>query len=898
VTVDRPPAESLAADALAADGGIVHLRPVRPDDAVALAELHGRGSVDSLRLRFFATPGQTVLEEEVARLVRPATARHDVILAEQGGVVIGVASYERASAADRRAEFAVFVDEAHHGRGIGTLLLEHLAASARRSGVTELVGEVMAGNYRMLRVATDLSGRAWSRFDDGIVDVGLTTAVDDETLAAADSRDRTAERASLRPLFAPRSVAVVGAGREPGGIGHETLRAMVEYGFTGGLFAVNPHADSVAGVAAFPTLTAIGEPVELAVIAVPVEAVPGVIADAGAAGVRAAVILSAGFGEAGATGRDTQVEMVRVARAHGVRLVGPNCLGVLNTDPTVRLAATFAPVLPSSGGLALASQSGAVGVAALDHAARTGTGVSSFVSLGNKADVSGNDLLSYWFDDPATSAVALYLESFGNPRRFARIVRALARRKPVLAVFSGRSIAGQRAGASHTAAAASPGVAVDSLFAQAGVVRADHLGELLDAARMLTDQPLPGGDRIAILGNAGGVNVLAADAAEPAGLRVPQLGPDLRANLGRLVVGGGNPLDLGAGATPWAFADSLDLIAASGEVDAVLIVVAATRANDVTAVLAALAPVADRYSTLPMAVVTLGTYVATTLGHRRAPVFDLPERGISALGRAAGYAAWRREPLGAQPVLTDVDTVGAQATVRAALGRGGGWQSHTRIADILGRYGIPLVPTLTAVGEAAVVREAARLGLPVAVKAADPDIVHKSDVGAVKLNLADANAVLDAYRQIAGALKKPEPAVLVQPMAAPGVEMVAGIVHDPLFGSLVMAGLGGVHTDLFADRAFRLVPMTDQDAGRMWRSLRAAPLLTGYRGSPAANTAALEDLLLRLGRLAEEIPEVAELDLNPIIVGPGGAVVVDAKLRLANVGPEPDAALRVLRQPT
>ncbi len=327
----------------------------------------------------------------------------------------------------------------------------------------------------------------------------------------------------MAPLLAPRSVAVVGAGRSPGGIGHETLRAIVEYGFTGALSAVNPHAETVAGVPAYPSLLDVPGPVDLAVIAVPAVAVAATLADAGRAGVRAAVILSSGFGEEGEAGRTAQADLVRLARTHGIRIVGPNCIGVLNTDPAVRLAAMFAPMTPPPGGLAVASQSGAVGVAVLDHAARTGCGVSTFVSLGNKADVSGNDLIAYWFDDPATTAVALYLESFGNPRKFARVVRALARRKPVLAVKSGRSIAGQRAGASHTAAAAAPDVAVDALFAQAGVVRTDNLGELLDAARMLTDQPLPAGNRVAILGNAGGVNVLAADAAEPAGLVVPDL---------------------------------------------------------------------------------------------------------------------------------------------------------------------------------------------------------------------------------------------------------------------------------------------------------------------------------------------------------------------------------------
>ncbi|GAB3809244.1 GNAT family N-acetyltransferase [Micromonospora zhanjiangensis] len=443
-------------DALTADGGIIRIRPVDPADRADLVALHERAGIESLRMRFFAVPGPTTIGTEVDRLCRTGSPGHAALVAELGGAVVGVASYERTGADDPRAEFAVFVDERQHGRGIGTLLLEHLSASARAHGVAKLVGDVLPGNGRMLRVARDLATGGSPHYADGVVEVDLTTGADDGAQSAADERDRVAERASLRPMLAPRSVAVVGAGRHPGGIGHETLRALREYGFSGDLYAVNPHAAEVAGVRAYPSMAALPGPVDLVVVAVPAEAVTGVVAEAGAAGVPAAVVLGSGFGEAGDAGRARQAELVRIAREYGVRLVGPNCLGIVNTDPAVRLNASFTPTAPAAGGLAVASQSGAVGIALLDHATRTGCGVSSFVSLGNKADVSGNDLIAYWFDDPATRAVALYLESFGNPRKFARTVRALARRKPVLTVRSGRTAAGARAGASHTAAAAAP----------------------------------------------------------------------------------------------------------------------------------------------------------------------------------------------------------------------------------------------------------------------------------------------------------------------------------------------------------------------------------------------------------------------------------------------------------
>jgi acyl-CoA synthetase (NDP forming)/GNAT superfamily N-acetyltransferase len=810
-------------DALAADGRIVRIRPVVASDAPILQALHEHAGERSLYLRFFS-PGRAQIAHEIRRLIRTPGPDHLALVALDGDTAVGVASYENGSGRGD-AEFAVLVADAHHGRGIGTLLLEELAARARSAGIGELVGEVLPANAAMLKVSHDLAPDSPSTLDRGVFEVRVPTTADEAALAAVDLRERTAERHALRPLLAPASVAVVGAGREPGGVGHEVLCSLLEQGFTGAVYPVNPHATQVAGVPACPSLAAIGAPVDLAVIAVPASAVEAVLADAGAAGVRAAVVLSAGYGETGPDGTAAQARLVRAARAHGIRLVGPNCLGVLNTDPAVRLDATFATTAPVPGGLAVASQSGAVGIAVLDHAARTGTGISSFVSLGNKADVSGNDLISYWYDDPNTRAVALYLESFGNPRKFARVARALARRKPVLAVKSGRSASGQRAGASHTAAAATPETAVASLFAQAGVVRTDTLGELLDAARVLVDQPLPAGNRLGIVGNAGGVNVLAADAAEAAGLTVPD-------------VPGGNPVDLVG---------------------------------------------------VPDCPAHLGT--------RRVPVFALPEPAVGALGHAARYAAWRRAPLGHRPDLTGVDPARARAIVGGALAAGGGWQSTTVAAQLLACYGIPVAPTVPAHGIDAVVAAAAQVGYPVVVKAADPAVVHKSDRGLVRLDLADAGAVCGAYGAITATLGDPDAPVVVQRMRRGGVELAVGVVHDALFGSLVMLGLGGVHTDLLGDRAFRLLPVTDLDAGRMWRSLRGAPLLTGYRGSVPVDTAALEDLLLRVGRLAEDLPEVAELDLNPVLAFGGEVVAVDVKLRLAAVGVEPDATLRVLREP-
>jgi acyl-CoA synthetase (NDP forming)/GNAT superfamily N-acetyltransferase len=872
---------------------------VQPDDAAALLALHQRASAHSRYLRFFSAGAD--LHGEVQRLTRAADGGHVALLAEDAGIVVGVASYERIDV--DHADFAVLVDDARQGEGIGTLLLEQLAAEARRTGIAELLGDVLPVNVAMLGVSSGLAPgvpRTVDR-DADVYRVRVPTLPDDAALAAVSARDRSAEHRSLRPLFAPGAVAVIGAGRSPGGIGHEVLRALLAGGFTGAVYPVNPRTDEIAGLRAYPSVAAIGAPVDLAVVAVPAAAVRDVVADCAAAGVGAAVILTAGLAETGTAGAAAEAGIVRLARAHGLRLVGPNCLGVINTDPAIRLTATFAPSLPAAGGLAIASQSGAVGVAILASAARTGIGVSSFVSLGNKADVSGNDLLAYWHDDPATRAVALYLESFGNPRRFAWTARALARRKPVIAVKSGRSAGGRRAGTSHTAAAAAPDVAVDTLFAQAGVVRTDTLGELLDAARMLTDQPLPAGPRLAVIGNAGGLNVLAADAAEAAGLVVPELSPELQAAIAATAPGAAgvaNPIDLGAEATPAALAAAIAALAGSGEVDAVVAAYVATRTNDVPGALAALAAAADDAPALPLAVTIVGAVdPPATLGGRRVPVYPLPEDAVRALGHAARYAAWRRAPLGSRPQLPNVDRRRARAIVAAALTARQGWQPADIARDLLVCYGIPVVATRLATGADDAVAAADAIGYPVVLKAAAPDLVHKSDVGAVRLNLDGPAAVRDAYAAVVATLGEPWPPVMVQRMAQPGVELVAGVVHDPLFGSLVMLGLGGVYTDLLADRAFRLLPLTDLDTAAMWRSLRGAPLLTGYRGSSPVDTEALEDLLQRVGRLAEDLPEVAELDLNPVLAGPAGMLAVDVKLRLAPAPGEPDPYVRSLREP-
>ena len=884
--------EPVDRDVLTNDRRIVRLRSIGPDDRAGLAALYERASVRSRYLRFFSAG--VSISPEIARLTRAHDSGHRVVVAEHAGTIIAVASYERLSA--EQAEIAILVDDRWQGHGVGTLLIEMLAAEARHVGISELVGDVLVSNRPMLGVTAAL-GPVVPRptgADRGVLQILIPTLPGAAAVEASLSRERAAERQSLRPLFTPSAVAVVGASRNRGAVGHEVVRALKAAGFHGRIYPVNPAADSIAGLPAAESVQAIGEPVDLAVIAVPPAAVQTVVAECAAAGVGAAIVLTATIPGAETDPADSVARMVQNARAAGMRLVGPNCIGVINTDPEVCLAATFAASRPAAGHLAVASQSGAVGIAILEAATRAGIGISSFVSLGNKADVSSNDLLSYWYDDISTEAIAMYVESFGNPRRFAQLARAVARRKPVLVVKSARSKSGGRAGASHTAAAAAPDIAVDALLAQAGVIRCDTLGDLLDTARVITGQPLPLGDRVAVIGNAGGLNILTADAAEAANLAVTPLPAAVQQQLAahaRHPAGVDNPVDLGADVEPDTLASAIRAVAASGAADAFVVTCVATLNNDITALLAAVAEAADVVS-VPIVTIAVGlSDPPPSLGRRKVPVFPRPEEAVRALGRAWWYAAWQQSNPGGRTALSGIDSQRARSVVAAALTEGGGWQPPAVANALLADYGIAVLRCGFAADPDEAARVAADVGFPVVIKAADPSIVHKSDVGAVILDVGNQHGVRKAYGSIARGVGIAQPVVLIQPMAPSGVELVAGVVHDHDFGSLIMLGLGGIHTDLLDDRSFRLLPLLDADASTMWHSLKTAPLLTGYRGSTAANTAAVEDLMLRIGQLAEDHPEVAELDLNPVIATANGVVVVDVKMRLARVGGEPDAYL-------
>jgi acyl-CoA synthetase (NDP forming)/GNAT superfamily N-acetyltransferase len=864
---------------------------VTPDDAEAIRALGQRVSDRSLYLRFFSI-NRDASERYLTSLARPSDAGHAALVAEWGGELVALAGWERAG--QDEAEVALLVEDAHQQQGIGTLLLEDLAARARVAGITRLVGDVLMENHRMLEVFGTSGLRNTSDQAYGVVHSAVATDLDEDGLTQVDEREAHAETASLEPLFAPRSVAVIGAGRSPGGVGHEVLRSILRGDFSGSVHVVNPKAFEIAGLPAHAHVTDVPVQVDLAVVAVPADQLRAVLDECGAAGVRAAVVLTSGLGEAGADGAELQRQMLATARRHDMRLVGPNCLGLVNTDPCVRLDAWFGSTALKPGPLAIATQSGAVGIAMADAAVRSGLGIASLVSLGNKVDVSGNDLLLRWWHDPRVRVIALYLESLGNPRKFARLARRVGAHTPVLVVKGGRSAGGQRAGKSHTAAASSPDTAVDALFAQAGVLRMDSVEELIDAARLLAAQQNPTGGRLAIVGNGGGAGVLAADAAASAGLQVPPLSDALRRDISG--PGPDNPIDLGAGATPDELRRVLELVASSGEVDALLVSVTATRTNDVKAMLAAVS--SARLGGLTVVVNVLGAHESAgevVLGRGdSAPIYEFPESAVRALGHAVRYGRWRRTPRGTVPSMAGTQRDRARALVSELLTAhpGGIWLDAATTRNLLGWYGIPCAPLRRAATADAAVSAADELGYPVVVKTDVADVVHKTDVGGVRVHLADAAAVREAYHDMTSRLGG---GVVIQPTVEATVELVAGVTREGTFGPIAMVGLGGVFTDLLGDRSFGLLPLTDRDAARMLRSLRAAPLLLGYRGAAPVDLAALEDLLIKVSALAADLPEVAELDLNPVMVTGTAAVVVDAKLRLAPPSSVPDDVSRSLR---
>ena len=898
-----------ASDVVLADGGTVHLRPICADDDDGLLALYERVSDESVYLRFFS-PVPRVAAAQLVRLKSIDYRDHMAFVAVLGDDLVAVARYDRTS--DGTAEVAFTVRDDQQGRGLGTLLLEHLAAVARANGITAFAADTLPHNRKMLSVLRDAGWETKRVFADGTIRVEFSIEPTDSSHAAMEGREQHSEAASIARILAPASVAVVGASRTPGTIGHELFRNLLTYGFTGPVYPVNPTATSVAGVRAYATVADIPDHVDLAIIAVAAPAVFEVVEQCARQGVRGLVVISAGFAEMKGGHAVDERAIVGFARHHGMRLIGPNCMGILNTNGDVRLHGTFAPIQPLAGRVGFSSQSGGLGIELIERAGRLGLGISSFVSIGNKADVSSNDLLQYWETDADTDVILLYLESFGNPRKFARLARRIARTKPIVAVKSGRTRAGRRAASSHTAALATPDDTVDALCRQAGVIRVDTLEELFDTARVLLHQPLPAGRRVAVLGNAGGPGILSADACAGAGLEVPELTDATQQRLREFLHPGAavnNPVDLVASATAGHYERAIGVVLDDPGIDALLVnyVPPLRREHDDVARAIAAAVTAAAELSKPVVVCLLGQDgIAEGLqgrdGGRSVPSFAFPETAARALGRAADLADWRRRPEGVVPELPDVDLATARALVNRRLEDAGGdpertgvWLDTDDIEVLAGCFGIPLCPSRRAADVEAALAAADALGYPVALKAGSPALIHKTDAGGVRLGVRDADELKDAVNEMQARLGIGMGGAIVQAMVPTGVETIVGVVHDPSFGSIVMFGLGGTTAELLGDRAVRILPLTDIDAHDLVRSLRGSPLLFGYRGAPPAAVDRVEDMLLRVARMADELPEIAELDFNPVVVTEHAAVALDVKLRLAPVPTPIPPDLRRLR---
>jgi acetate---CoA ligase (ADP-forming) len=876
------------------DGSTVSVRPVRLEDATNLRRFFGELSPESKLFRFFAHNSDAAISRVIDIDNR---SRYGIVVlagADQG--IVGHAMY--AESGPRKAELAIAVADSYQGRGLGTILIGQLAQAAEDAGIEVLEAIVKPENHRMLSVLRESGFPLKTHSEPGEIRVELPSRLTPEGRRSFEDRERIAAVAAARHVLAPRSVAVIGASRERGSIGAELFHNLVSTGFSGALYPVNPAATQIEGRPAFASVRDIPGDVEMAIVTVPAAAVVGVAEQCAAKGVRALVVISAGFGEVGPEGAERQGRLLDVCRRSGMRLVGPNCLGVVNTAPDVRLDATFAPDRPIPGKVGFLSQSGGLGIAVMARAQGLGSGLSSFVSVGNRADLSSNDFLQYWESDAATELVMLYLDSFGNPRKFARIARRVSRSKPVLAVKSGRTQAGSRAASSHTGALLSASdVTVDALFQQAGVIRAETLAELFDVALLLDSQILPNGNRVGIITNAGGPAILCADACEAGGLVVPPLPDAVRTELACLLPAAAstaNPVDMLAAASGENYRRVMGALAASGAIDALIVIFTpplVTKQED------ALRAVHRGARELSRSMPVLSVFMSKESTPRvdpggcvAVPDYPFPEEAARALSLVARYSAWLRVPEEPPEVLSGIDDDRAAAMIAEALGRSSGWMAPGDVEQLLACYSIPVVETHIVTSPRDAGREAERMGAAVALKAIATGLLHKSDAGAVRLNLNGAATVQRAAGELATKLKSQGHEVTgyqVQRMADPGVEMLVGVVQDQHFGPVLVCAAGGIATELLKDVAVRITPISRGEAGRMIRSLKTFPLLDGYRGAPRCDVASLEDTLLRVSALVEAHSEIAEMDLNPLIVCPQGTVAVDARIRLEPGSPRP-----------
>jgi len=860
------------------DGQVAHLRPITADDRELLVEFYEQVSAESKYLRFFA-PMPELSERDVARFTNVdhrdrvafvLTVAQKMIAVGRFDKIVPPASTVGGPPPTVEAEVAFLVQDAHQGRGIANLLLEHLAQAGRERGIERFVADVLPQNRRMIQTFREAGYQVVNGYEDGVLRVVFPIDSTDTSVSVMQAREHRAEAASIQRFFDARSVAIIGASRRSDTIGQTLVRNLVLGDYQGRVYVVNPAAQSVAGLPAYSSVSDVPDRVDVAIVAVPAESVQDVVLDCAAKGVHGLVVISSGFAETGEEGRTRQRRLVGLARSYGLRLIGPNALGIINTSTEVSLNASLSPLMPPRGRAGFFCQSGALGVAILEKVARRGLGLSTFVSAGNRADVSGNDLLQYWEEDDETEVVLLYLESIGNPRKFSRLARRVSRRKPVIAVKSGRSTQGVPMGHAVREMRA-PQAAVDAMFRQAGVIQVDNLDEMFDVAQLVAHQPLPRGNRVAVVGNSDALGLLAADAAVAVGLEV------------------GHPVALGSDATAEDFEEALDRAIDDPAVDSVVAVFIPplnTTGEEVANVLAAVGEQSDK----PLVSTFLATegipellrvpdVTGSTAGRGSVPSYPAVEAAVRALARVVEYAVWRAKPAG-DPVPPDlVDSHAARRLVSGVLhdNPGGRTLEFEELRRLLAAYGIDLWarPTVTTEDEA--VAAAEEFGWDVVLKATAEHLRDRPDMAHVWRNIDTEAEMRDAWRTMQADLDDPGTAgFIVQKRAPAGVPVSISGMEDPLFGPVVSFGVSGPATELLGDRSYRIPPMHSGDAADMVREIRSAPLLFGYRGSVEVDVAAIERLLLQVAQLKNDLPQVCGLDLNLVLVGPGGATVLNA----------------------
>jgi acyl-CoA synthetase (NDP forming)/RimJ/RimL family protein N-acetyltransferase len=882
------------ADVLLLDGGAARLRPIRPGDAQRLVEFYARVSPESKYKRFFA-PYPQLSDRDVERFTRVDHHDRVAFVTTIRGDIVAVGRYDRIAgdgSDTAEAEVAFLVEDAQQGRGIAQILLEHLAEAGREQGISRFVAEVLPDNTRMVQVFRDAGYRVAGDFKDGVLTLEFPIASTDTAVGVMRSREHRAEARSMERFFTASSVAVIGASRRHDTIGATLVRNLVLGDYSGRVYVVNPAADAVAGMPAYKSVQQIPDSVDLAIVAVPADSVQDVVLDCAAKGVHGLVVISSGFAETGEDGRRRQRRLVGLARSYGLRLVGPNCLGVINTSPDVSLNASLAPDMPPRGRVGFFCQSGALGVAILETVARRGLGLSTFVSAGNRADVSGNDLLQYWEEDAATEVVLLYLESIGNPRKFSRIARRVGRTKPVVAVKSGRTTQGVPVG--HTVRSTrAPKAAVDAMFRQAGVIQVETLDEMFDVAQLLAHQPLPMGLRVAIVGNSDALGLLAADSAAAAGLVVSL------------------SVSLGADASAEDFEAALDRAIDSDDVDAVVTVFIPplnTTGDEVAAVLATVGDQSDK----PIVSTFLASVgvpellrvpdLATSAGRGSVPSYPAPESAVRALARVVHYARWASRPASTVPVFGDIDRGRARALVTRLLGRSDDAVELTddQLHELLDCYGIRLAPLRRVTSLAEAVAAGAEFGWDVVLKATAAHLRERPDLEHVQHDIASRTAMEAAWRELTGLIGDPSRAdFVVQPTAPPGISVTIGSLEDTLFGPIVSFGMAGTASELLGDIAYRIPPLTDSDAADLVRDVRAAPLFFGYRGAEGVDVPAIEQIVHRLAQLKDDLPDVQVLDLGLVLASADGAQVLRASGSLSAVkAGRSDVLTRRLTGPT